>query len=112
MEEDFKEKHKEYSLILNYPPFTTSIKKRNSYMQDAQKEEQRIIALMLAGDESAFERMYSTVEAKWADDLEEARLYQKRYPNNPEEAQKAVLKMEGRENNTFPEDDDLPESIF
>lgn len=112
MEEDFKEKHKEYSLILNYPPFTTSIKKRNSYMQDAQEEERRIIAMMQAGDESAFERMFSTVEAKWADDLEEARLYQKRYPNNPEEAQKAVLKMEGRENNTFPEDDDLPQFIF
>ena len=106
--EEFKQKHKEYSLILNYPPFTTSIKKRESYEKDVQGEINRIMTLAQADDEKAYDRMFSTLEAKWADDLEEARLYQKRYPSNPEEAQKVVLKMEGRENNTFPEDDDLP----
>jgi hypothetical protein len=108
MSDEFMEKHKEYSLILNYPPFTTSIKKRDSYMEDAQKESSRIMTLAQAGDEKAYDRMFSTLEAKWADDIEEARLYQKRYPDNPEEARMVVLKMEGRENNTFPEDDDLP----
>jgi len=108
MSDEFMEKHKEYSLILNYPPFTTSIKKRDSYMEDAQKESSRIMNLAQAGDEKAYDRMFSTLEAKWADDIEEARLYQKRYPDNPEEARMVVLKMEGRENNTFPEDDDLP----
>jgi hypothetical protein len=108
MSDEFMEKHKEYSLILDWPPFTTSIKKRDSYMEDAQKEVSRINDLVVSGDEKAYDRMFSTLEAKWADDLEEARLYQKRYPNNPEEAQKVVLKMEGRENNTFDNDDDLP----
>lgn len=112
MEEDFLQKHKEYSLILNYPPFSTSLKKREEYSGDIASEDQRIIALAQAGDEKAYDRMFSTLEAKWADDLEEARLYQKRYPDNPAEAQKVVLKMEGRENNTFANDDDLPMGLF
>lgn len=112
MEEDFVQKHKEYSLILNYPPFSTSLKKREEYSGDIRSEDQRIIALAKAGDEKAYDRMFSTLEAKWADDLEEARLYQKRYPDNPAEAQKVVLKMEGRENNTFADDNDLPMGLF
>jgi hypothetical protein len=112
MEEDFVQKHKEYSLILNYPPFSTSLKKREEYASDIRSEDARIISLIQDNDEKAYERMYSTLEAKWADDLEEARLYQKRYPNNPEEAQKVVLKMEGRENNTFADDNDLPMGLF
>lgn len=112
MSEEFLQKHKEYSLILNYPPFTTSIKKREDYMSDVQAEDRRIMALSQANDEKAYDRMFSTLEAKWSDDLEEARLYQKRYPENPAEAQKVVLKMEGRENNTFADDDDLPMGLF
>lgn len=110
--EDFVEQHREYSLILDYPPFSTSLKKRKEYQSDMKTEDERIISLVQAGDEKAYERMFSTLEAKWADDLEEARLYQKRYPNNPEDAQKAVLKMEGRENNTFADDEDLPMGLF
>jgi len=112
MEEDFVQKHKEYSLILDYPPFSTSLKKREEYQGDIRSEDARIISLIQNNDEKAYERMYSTLEAKWADDLEEARLYQKRYPKNPEEAQKVVLKMEGRENNTFADDNDLPMGLF
>lgn len=96
--------------MLDWPPFTTSLKKREEYKKDVQKETERILSL--SEEEGGKERMYSTVEAKWADDLEEARLYQKRYADKPEEAQKAVLKLEGRENNTFLNDEDLPTGIF
>lgn len=112
MEQDFVQKHKEYSLILSYPPFSTSLKKRQEYQKDVQEEGGRIIALAQADDEKAYDRMFSTLEAKWADDLEEARLYQKRYPDNPAEAQKVVFKMEGRENNTYANDDDMPMGLF
>lgn len=112
MNEEFMNKHKEYSLILNYPPFSTSLKKRDEYKEDMQAENRRIGLLVQDGDEKAYDRMFSTLEAKWADDLEEARLYQKRYPDNPAEARKVVLKMEGRENNTYANDDDLPMGLF
>jgi hypothetical protein len=108
--EEFMSKHKEYSLILDWPPFTTSLKKRKEYKQDVQKETERILSA--SGEEGGMERMYSTLEAKWADDLEEARLYQKRYADKPEEAQKAVLKMEGRENVDPMDDGDLPTGLF
>lgn len=110
--EEFMLKHKEYSLILDWPPFTTSLKKRKEFKQDVQKETERILSLANSKDENAYDRMYSTVDAKWADDLDEARLYQKRYADNPEEAQKAVLKLEGRENADPMDDGDLPTGIF
>jgi hypothetical protein len=110
--EEFMQKHKDYSLILDWPPFTTSLKKRKEFKADVQKETGRILALANAKDENAYDRMFSTIDAKWADDLDEARLYQKRYADNPEEAQKAVLKLEGRENNDTMNDEDLPSGIF
>lgn len=108
----FVQKHTEYSKILDYPPFSTSLKKRDAYTGDCQREVARIMSAANAEDENAHDRMFSTVEAKWADDLEEARLYQKRYPDNPQEAQIVVLKLEGRENNTYADDDDLPMGLF
>lgn len=108
-QQEFVKKHGEYSKMLMYPPFTTSLKKREDYMADLQKESNRIATLISQDDESALERMYSTLEAKWADDLDEARLYQKRYPDNPKDAQQAVLKMEGRDGGI---DADLPLGIF
>lgn len=100
----FADKHKEYSIVAQYPPFTTSFKKRTEFLDDMLKEEDRIMTKLRAGDEDAVDRMFSTVEAKWADDLEEARLYQKRYPQDQKKAQQVVLKMEGKEIG----DDDVP----
>lgn len=94
MSEEFMQKHKEYSLYLDYPPFSTSKKKSESYKQDVQQEISRILSL--SDDEKEDARMFSTVTAKWADDIDEARLYQKRYGDNKEEAQKVVYKMEDR----------------
>ena len=103
---------KDFSLILDWPPFTTSLKKREEFKGDLQNETKRILALANAKEENAYERMYSTVNAKWADDLDEARLYQKRYADNPEEAQKAVLKLEGRDNVDPMDDGDIPLGVF
>ena len=96
-------KEKEFALYLDYPPFSTSRKKTEEYMKDCQAEIQRIFSL----SEEQDARMFSTVAAKWADDLDEARLYQKRYGDSikgKEEAQKVVYKMENRieaiQNNT------------
>jgi hypothetical protein len=110
--EEFMQQMKDFSLILDWPPFTTSLKKREEFKEDVQKETKRILSLANAKEENAYDRMYSTVNAKWADDLDEARLYQKRYADNPEEAQKAVLKLEGRDNVDPMDDGDIPLGVF
>lgn len=77
--DSWKKKHEEYSFYNDFPPFTISRKKRDEYMEDVLKEENRILSKMRSNDEDAFERMFSTIDVKWEDDLDEARLYQKRY---------------------------------
>lgn len=111
-EEEFIQKHKEYSLLLDWPPFSTSHKKSDGYRDDVIAEDKRIMAAAEAGEDDAYERMYSTLEAKWADDLEEARLYQKRYPNSRNEAKQAALKAEGKENQTWEDDSDIPSDDY
>lgn len=94
----WQKKHEEYSLYIDFPPFTISRKKRDEYMDDVLKEEGRILSKMRSGDEDAFERMFSTVDVKWEDDLEEARLYQKRYGISYEgkvDAFEKALEVEG-----------------
>ena len=87
-----------YSIYINYPPFTISSQKREEYKADIVQEEGRIGSKMNAGDEDAFDRMFSTVEVKWKDDLDEARLYQKRYGMDYDgmvDAFEAALEVEG-----------------
>lgn len=94
----WEKKHKEYSLYLDYPPFTISRKKRDEYMDDVLKEENRILSKVRNHDTDAYERMFSTIDVKWEDDIEEARLYQKRYGMNHDgkiEAFEKALEVEG-----------------
>lgn len=93
--ESFVDKHREYSILGKYPPFSISMKKRESYYADVIEEGNRIQSKEKAGDEDALERMFSTLEVKWNDDLEEARLYQKRYGDDMVAAQKAAIKLNG-----------------
>ena len=104
-EEDFHKKHTEYSQLMKFPPFSISIKKVKEYHADFMKEEDRIF--------SEFEsskvwpaRPFSTFEIKWDDDIEEARLYYKRYGgyNGRGDAREAAIKL----NNLTEEDPDLP----
>ncbi len=73
--EEFVKKHREYSIYADWPPFSISFKKRTAYLDDVVAEDRRIGSKIKAKDEDAYERMFSTVEVKWSDDLEEARLY-------------------------------------
>jgi hypothetical protein len=107
-EDEFVEKHREYSVYADWPPFSISSKKRNDYLEDVVKEDRRIVSKINAKDEDAFERMYSTVEVKWSDDLEEARLYQKRYGKEKIDAFLAALELEGLEEDS----DGVPFGIF
>lgn len=107
-EETFNKKHREYSIYGNWPPFSISTKKRSEYLEDVANEDRRIVSKINTKDEDAFERMYSTVEVKWSDDLEEARLYQKRYGDGKIDAFLAALKIEGLEEDS----DGVPFGIF
>ena len=104
---DFYEKHVEYSVLSSYPPFSISLKKREDYRDDLAAEDLRIASKIKAEDEDAMERMYSTLEVKWSDDLEEARLYQKRYGKDQREAQKVAVEREGLD----PEGLDVPSDV-
>ena len=92
MSTEFMRKEKEFALYLDYPPFSTSRKKTEEYMKDCQAEIQRIFSL----SEEQDARMFSTVAAKWADEINEARQYQKRYGDaikGKEAAQKEAYKI-------------------
>jgi hypothetical protein len=100
----FHEKHVEYSKLQQYPPFTISLKKVREFNEDLLKEENRIFAEVDSGNEDAWARAFSTMEVKWDDDIEEARLYQKRYGKDVVEARKAAMKL----NNLTEDDEDVP----
>jgi|LakMenE01Jun11ns_1017448.scaffolds.fasta_scaffold9946513_2 hypothetical protein len=100
----FHEKHLEYSKLTKYPPFTISLKKAREFGNDFLKEEDRIFSEVDSGNEDAWARAFSTMEVKWDDDIEEARLYQKRYGDNILEARKAAMKL----NNLTEDDKDVP----
>lgn len=107
----FLEKHKEYSIYADWPPFSTSYKKRSQYLEDVDSEIKRIASKINSSDDDAYERMFSTLEVKWQDDLDEARLYQKRYGSDRDakiDAFLAALKAEGRTEDS----PDIPFGIF
>ncbi len=95
----FHGKHKELSILLDYPPFTISRTKRKEFQDGIISAEQEMTRT------DKWDRPFSTLEVKWDDDLEEARLYQKRY-GNPYDAQQAAMKL----NNIVP--DDWNEDIY
>lgn len=103
-EDTFHEKHKEYSTLMQYPPFSISIKRAREFNADFLKEEDRVFSEVNAGNEDAYSRAFSTLEAKWMDDIEEARLYKKRYQDSPSEAREAAMKMA----NLTTDDEDVP----
>lgn len=82
----FQDKHKELSILLDYPPFSIDRSKRENFRLGIIGEEERI---RNTGDMS---RPFSTLEVQLQDDLDEARLYQKRY-GSPKKAQDAALEM-------------------
>ena len=84
----FTEKHTELSILADYPPFSINRAKREAFAEAIVEEGKRIQS------EGGSTRPFSTLEVKFQDDIEEARLYQKRY-NDIREAQKQAVKLEG-----------------
>jgi hypothetical protein len=84
----FQDKHQELSILSGYPPFSINRAKYKELADAIVTEGQRIQS------EGGSARPFSTLEVKFQDDLDEARLYQKRY-NNIVEAQDAAVKLEG-----------------
>jgi hypothetical protein len=89
----FHKKHVEYSKLMQYPPFTLSLKKVREFNDDLLKEEDRIFSELDSGNEDGWARAFSTMEVKWGVDIEEARLYQKRYGKDVVEARKAAMRL-------------------
>lgn len=84
----FQDKHQELSMLSSYPPFSINRDKYNTLAEAIVQEGIRVQS------EGGSARPFSTLEVKFQDDLEEARLYQKRY-NDIVEAQKAAMELEG-----------------
>jgi len=76
--------HKELSLLVDYPPFSIDSKQANNFVED--------FTLGIDEDE---DDPFAEVMQKWADQIEEARMYQKRYPGDPEAATQAAAKIQG-----------------
>ena len=75
--------HKELSLLADYPPFSVNPKEQNNFVED--------FTLGIDEDE---EDPFAEVMQKWADEIAEARMYQKRYPGDPEAATQAAAKIQ------------------
>ena len=78
------ETHKELSLLVEYPPFSIDSKQQNNFIE----------AFTLGMDDEE-DDPFAEVMQKWADEIDEARMYQKRYPNDPEAATQAAAKIQG-----------------
>lgn len=81
---ELAETHKELSLLVDYPPFSINPKEQNNFVED--------FTLGLDEDE---DDPFAEVMQKWAEEIEEARMYQKRYPNDSEAATQAAAKIQG-----------------
>jgi hypothetical protein len=103
-EETFYQKHSKYSKLIQYPPFSISLKKSRSFTDDLLKEENRVLSEKSDGNENAFSRSFSTLEVKWQDDIDEAILYQKRHGVDTVAARKSAIEL----NNLDENDDDVP----
>ena len=75
--------HKELSLLADYPPFSINPKEQNNFVED--------FTLGIDEDE---EDPFAEVMQKWADQIAEARMYQKRYPGDSEAATQAAAKIQ------------------
>lgn len=96
----FMDAHKQLSLAIKYPPFSTSITKRNKYRDELLAEE---LKMNREGLESN-DRPFAKFKVTWQDDIDESMLYMKRYGDDYSDAKDAALKAE----NKSPDDNDVP----
>ena len=80
---EIRDIHQELSLLVDYPPFSINPKEQNNFVED--------FTLGIDEDE---DDPFAEVMQKWADEIAEARMYQKRYPGDPEAATQAAAKIQ------------------
>ena len=81
---EIRDTHQELSLLVDYPPFSIDSKQANNFVED-----------FTLGIDEDDDDPFAEVMQKWADQIEEARMYQKRYPGDPEAATQAAAKIQG-----------------
>ena len=75
--------HRELSSLLHFPPFSVDQKKHDMFSYE-----------FIHAIDDQEDDPYVTVTKKWADEIAEARMYQKRYPGDPEAATQAAAKIQ------------------
>ncbi|MDP7092599.1 MAG: hypothetical protein QF577_07150 [Phycisphaerae bacterium] len=75
--------HQELSLLVDYPPFSINPKEQNNFVED-----------FTLGIDEDDDDPFAEVMQKWADEIAEARMYQKRYPGDSEAATQAAAKIQ------------------
>ena len=80
---EIRDIHQELSLLVNYPPFSINPKEQSNFVED--------FTLGIDEDE---DDPFAEVMQKWADEIAEARMYQKRYPGDSEAATQAAAKIQ------------------
>ena len=78
------ETHTELSLLLDFPPFSIDEKQREMFSHE-----------FIHAIDDQEDDPYAGVMKKWAEQIEEARMYQKRYSDDPEAATRAAAKIQG-----------------
>jgi hypothetical protein len=85
--------HKEISMLIMYPPFTLYRDKIDQLVAMLEKLDQEASVQIMKTDQYP-ENLYAPVMEKFKDDLDMARLYQKRYGDDWRSAQAAAMKVD------------------
>lgn len=105
---EYLSKYQSLGMLRKFPPFSTDLDMTERYVDDLHAATRAVsdkINNDLESDDPAdegsvefakmFEGAFESVERKWADDLDIARLYSKRYGDDYLTAQEEALTMEG-----------------
>jgi hypothetical protein len=105
---EYLSKYQALGMLRKFPPFSTDLDMTERYVDDLHAATRAVsdkINADLESDDPAdegsvefakmFEGAFESVEQKWADDLDIARLYSKRYGDDYLTAQEEALNMEG-----------------
>lgn len=81
--ETFGKPHRELSSLVPFPPFSTDAEKASEFM-----------AAILDDVQPNADEPFAEVTSKWADEIAEARMYQKRYAMDARAATQAAAKLQ------------------
>ena len=81
--ENFGKPHRELSSLVSFPPFSIDAEKSSEFQ-----------AAILDDVQPDADEPFAEVTSKWADDIAEARMYQKRYAGDDRAATQAAAKIQ------------------